>query len=157
MGCEVYADDPKSGREEGHCFVRHEYWWRPLWDYVCKVCSDIISEEEKDLGDRNDGCFISKEKADRIADRLDSLVRDGSVLLEETAYRKMLEELPYDICHSCNGLGVAVENKYGYQGKCEMCEGKGKVKNEECPYRFGAENVKEFAWFCRQSGGFRIH
>ena len=62
----------------GHYFRNNVWFWRPLWDFVCKNCSDILSEKNMIGGHYNDGHKISKTKATRIGKRLKKLLRDGS-------------------------------------------------------------------------------
>ena len=39
---------------------------------------------------------------------------------------------------------------------CKRCDGTGKTENFNKSYPFDLDNVREFAEFCLQSGGFEI-
>ena len=62
----------------GYYFRNNVWFWRPLWMFVCKNCSDILSEKNMEMGTYNDGHKISKTKATRIGKRLKKLLRDGT-------------------------------------------------------------------------------
>jgi len=73
--------------------------------------------------------------------------RGDTVLLKEWAFKQQIdinvlkeENIPQAIdCIPCNS-----------------CDGSGKKKDFETHYRLNADNVKEFAEFCKHSGGFSI-
>jgi hypothetical protein len=159
---EVDWDDEESRKKywewqnnnKGAYFRNNVWWWRPLWDYVCDVCSGILTEEQMGGGNSNDGIEISKPQAKSIADRLDELLLDGSVKKYEGEYKKCLEELPLEECSICKGTGVR-DDEY-VKGTCNGCSGKGKVESWATSYPFSEKNVQEFSVFCRHSGGFSI-
>ena len=104
----------------GVYFRNNVWWWRPLWDYVCENCSDILTEKDIRGGNYNDGHKIGKIKALQIARRLDKLLKKGDVAAYELAYAKWKDE------------------------------------QDNYPYPFNEENVREFSRFCRESSGFYI-
>ena len=108
-----YEDNP------GVYFRNNVWYWRPLWDYVCKnVCS--LTEEDQDHGHSNSGHQVSEEKAITIAGVLYAMLESGAV--------KEAED-----------LHMEAENAI-----------------EDPSYPFSEENVREFAIFCEESGGFEI-
>ena len=72
------ALDKYENQVVGHYFRNNVWFWRPLWMFVCKNCSDILSEKNMQMGTYNDGHKISKTKATRIGKRLKKLLRDGT-------------------------------------------------------------------------------
>ena len=72
------ALDKYESEVVGHYFRNNVWFWRPLWMFVCKNCSDILSEKNMEMGTYNDGHKISKTKATRIGKRLKKLLRDGT-------------------------------------------------------------------------------
>ena len=139
----------------GVYFRNNSWWWRPLWEYVCLVCVDILSAEDAKSGNYNDGHLIDNDKTVRIADRLDDLLKSGAVNKYDVAYRIRNASMPDEVCWLCHGSGVrrnAIVN-----GKCNGCSGTGKQRPHECSYPFSEENVKKFSEFCRASGGFEIY
>jgi DnaJ-class molecular chaperone len=90
----------------------------------------------------------------RIAIRLEHLCNQGEVAKFEKDRAFMLDHLPDIDCDLCHGSGK--RNDKVVQGNCNKCAGKGTVRPWACSYPFSEENVKEFAQFCRESGGFEI-
>ena len=152
MGMDVYGEGPKSKR--GEYFRNNCWYWRPLWDFVHDQCGDIITDEDHRAGHFNDGHLIKAVQAERIAQRLLALCSNGRVLDVEREYKRVQEAVPDEICNLCNGTGT--RNDMVVANGCNKCHGKGTVRPSETLYPFQAENVLEFAEFCKDSGGFRI-
>ena len=110
-----YEDNP------GIYFRNNVWYWRPLWDYVCKNVTSLTAEDHEH-GHSNSGWQISEEKAIAIAGVLYALLEDGSV--------KTAEEM--------------------------HIEGEINSDKDGPTYPFSEENVREFAIFCEESGGFEI-
>ena len=77
----------------GNYFRNNCWWWRPLWNYVSNECKEVISQEDYDSGNYNDGHRVDYEKCEFIVEKLQKLVDDGSVKEYEKSYKKHLEEL----------------------------------------------------------------
>ena len=107
----------------GVYFRNNVWYWRPLWDYVCKNVTSL-TEEDHTNGHSNSGWQISEEKAITIAGVLYAMLESGAV--------KEAEDLHMDI------------------------EEKAKADESAPIYPFSEENVREFAIFCEESGGFEI-
>lgn len=147
MGMDVYG---KSGN-----YFRNNYWyWKPLWNFISQVC-DVISEEDYNGGNFNDGYFIDENKCKSIVNNLDVLLENGEVKKYEIQRQKELDELPLEKCEYCNSTGT--RNDEVIQGECNGCGGKGKVKDFRTHYPFDEENVREFRDFVEESGGFEIY
>ena len=119
----------------GFYFRNNCWWWRPLWDYVCGECHDILDDSDHEAGGYNDGKIISKSKAEKIAKRLKELLEDGSVK-------------EYEVSYEADWLDAEEGNK----GKKMDDDG----YRWSASYPFNEENVREFANFCAESGGFSI-
>lgn len=152
MGFDVMGHEPKT--EKGEYFRNNVWWWRPLWGYVAKQCGDILTEDEIRGGCFNDGVLIPGEKARAIGLRLKFLIDQKEVKKFEEEYKKALDAIPGETCEICKGTGK--RNDKHVQGECNGCEGKGKKRPWACHYPFGEKNVREFADFAIESGGFRI-
>lgn len=113
----------------GVYFRNNVWWWRPLWDFVCSYCDDILNEKDIEAGNYNDGKKISKNKAEKIAKRLFELIKTGVVDEYEAKHEEEREE-----------------------------KEKSKDRNVQffANYPFEKENVERFAIFCQESGGFEI-
>lgn len=144
-----WQDTTKGGYFRNNC-----WWWRPLWEFVCEVCADIITDEEKESGHTNSGHLITADQALTISARLTHLIDQGEVLKYERKYMHHLASLPDEICWLCHGTGRRKDMvvKTG----CNACNGTGRKRPTECDYPFNEDNVREFATFCKYSGGFEI-
>ena len=118
-----HADNP------GIYFRNNCWWWRPLWDYVCTNCADIITIKDVNGGNYNDGHKISKTKAKKISKKLYSLIAKGDVKKFEVEYEAE---------------------------RLKLEESEDKDDKFSSHYPFSESNVKRFAEFCKQSGGFII-
>ena len=113
----------------GIYFRNNVWWWRPLWQFVCEHCDDILTEKEMTSGSYNDGRKINEKKSIDISDRLMDLIEDGTV----DKYSKEYEE----------------------QRK-KMQNSEQKDVKFMASYPFSKDNVERFALFCKESGGFTI-
>ena len=136
----------------GNYFRNNVWWWRPLWHYVCQVCDDILTSEDMDGCTDNSGYKICEEKALIIGVRLHAFILDGSTQKWKEGYDKELSELPKEPCFRCDG------NNRGHNKKkeCLQCDKTGERENFQANYPFDVENVKNFAKFCIESGGFEV-
>ena len=136
----------------GAYFRNNVWWWRPLWHYVCQICDDILTEEDLEDGCSNSGHEINADKALTIGIRLHAAVLDGSAQEWKDGYDKETAALPKEPCLRCDG------NNRGYNKKkdCTSCDKTGEREAWQASYPFDVENVKAFATFCVESGGFEI-
>ena len=138
----------------GQYFRNNVWWWRPLWDYVANLCSEVISQEDYNAGHSNSGHVIDKEQCDYIAKVLTKELLNGGAKQYKKDYEKALSELPLEKCEHCNGTGQR-DDEY-VQGECNGCDGKGERENFNAGYPFNVDNVREFLDFVKNSGGFEI-
>jgi len=85
MGMDVYGENPRD-KEKGAYFRNNVWYWHPLWDYVCKTCDDIISEEEHSSGHFNDGLLITDEQCKIIVKVLSEQLLNGETKVYETSF-----------------------------------------------------------------------
>lgn len=159
MGFDLYG---KNKTEKGEYFRNNVWWWRPLARYVLAVCDDIIVLDEKTYWQSNDGQKVLSKTALAIAERLDKLVESGTVRRYAEVYEQELSAMPDEPCWLCKGTGYR-DDDLGKQMRlnnpsftCNCCRGTGKIRPSDTQYSFSEDNVKEFAEFCRESGGFEI-
>ena len=180
MGFDLIGANPSS--RKGKYFRNTITWWFPLWDFVCENCSDILDEEDVREGNSNDRHFIERDKTMHISKRLGEMIKNGAVKKYEQAYREHIENLPDEVCYRCEGKGWVESPKELFdltsedlkrRGEiltafrkdpdsyqvireiCHHCHGKGKARPQESA-AFSERNVKVFAEFCAESGGFVI-
>ena len=91
MGFDLDGVNPIS--EKGEYFRANVWYWRPLWDFVCDNCDDILTIRDKERGEWNDWHEINDQKAILIADRLDDLDKKGKIKDYDNSYKKKIEEL----------------------------------------------------------------
>ena len=152
----------------GDYFRNNVWWWRPLWKFVCTSCYDILTDKDMEHGSYNDGHSISKTKATRIGKRLSKLIADGTVdkvdreealkVAKSKAHNEIVQEQLDKIDRECkNALGDnnIVPAHYPEPFKSRWHKEYTK-KQWASDYPFDKGNVKDFAIFCLQSGGFEI-
>ena len=172
MGFDLYGESPKN--KNGEYFRNNVWWWRPLWQYVAQECSDIITDKDYQAGTFNDCHLINENKAKQIADRLLGLCKDGKPQAQQDLYEKDSKpQIKFnEMCDkAANYLYENIVNKQDGKITCpgDMKEhdpdnyerwsklaSMGKIQFIQTNYPFDANNVKEFAEFCRDSGGFTI-
>ena len=152
----------------GVYFRNNVWWWRPLWEYVCTICDDIISDEEMNGGCVNDGILINENKATSIAKRLSEKIADGSVQEYEQEFMSRVLQAKADneeVDKETKALREEVIKATGDK-KIAPCDYPKKYKtrydkirakeNWDGHYPFNTKNVEQFAKFCNESGGFEI-
>ena len=108
-----------------------------MWDYVCDVCDDIISEDEWNEGHSNSGLTIDAIKSVIISKKLNLQIESGkaqSYIDTWEARRKLAEK------HN-EGLKKGAGDK-NYEWIAD--------------YPLDIDNIQHFADFCLDSGGFQI-
>jgi len=136
----------------GIYFRNNCWWWRPLWQFVCERFDDILTEKDMKSGNYNDGHEISADKAMKIGVELTAMLESGRIKAYSDRYEADIKALPKVVCTICNG------NNHGNRKKkdCNACDKTGKRDDWAASYPFDVENMKEFARFCLESGGFSI-
>ena len=136
----------------GIYFRNNVWWWRPLWQFVCEQFPDLISDEDAERGCSNSGLLIDADKSMRIGVELTVMLDCGDVQEHSDMYKAELEALPQVDCYVCDN------NNRGYKKKkeCKACKQTGLKDDWAKSYPFDVENVREFAQFCLESGGFEI-
>ena len=171
MGMDVFGRNPKS--ERGEYFRNNVWWWRPLWDFCTEVAPELC---EKVAGHYNDGDGLCESEAEVLAEILKEKLASGEVEEHEKRYNEYRASLPREDCELCGATGIRTD-KVGIEmgmhdrelsaevqiltgrthGWCNACDGVGTRESWEAQYPFSVDNVKEFAEFVQDSGGFSIH
>ena len=145
-------EDEFQSTNKGTYFRNNCWWWRPLWNYCYHVADDLISAELHESGHSNSGAGLDGYNAERLGQRLLEEINNGNTIQYQANYQQYLDDMPDDDCLICDN------NNYGHDKKknCKRCEGTGKRPNFNKSYPFDIDNVKQFAEFCIESGGFEI-
>ena len=163
-----YYNEYEAWQEENQCvyFRNNVWWWRPLFYYICSSCEDILTEKDMTKGSYNDGHKISKTKSLKIAARLRARINSGDIFDYYNRHQKeyneakehnqkieILIDLLRDRVKEQHGDLVPANYPEPHRADWDNLQAQ---KKWEASYPFDIDNVKEFAEFCEQSGGFKI-
>ena len=151
----------------GHYFRNNVWFWRPLWGFVIASCGDILTDNDAERGSYNEGHRISKTKAIRISKRLSKIDNEGVLEeMQKTAdeQRKKADKHNKIVREEMDAVTKACKKEHGesivpanypepYKTQWEDAFAK---EDWHSNYPFSADNVRDFAEFCENSGGFEI-
>jgi hypothetical protein len=182
MGMDVYGKAPISGY--GKYFRNQVWFWHPLAE-ICKLAAPEITGRCKNWHN-NDGAGLDRNCAIKLAKKLDKLRKDGTIntmcrelLLEwrfatcpiclgsgvmkvtktniQEYHTKIDREMAAEAIKETMIAVTINDEREGHLEPCECCHGVGLLNPASTPhYRASEDNVREFAAFCRDSGGFEI-
>jgi len=156
-----------SNNPKGEYFRNNVWWWRPLAQYVIEQ-TKVITDQKKIDGFRyNDGVEISEEEAVQIAQQLKHLIKIGHTEKYEHVYMMTYKKAKLNnikVQKELDKFQKAMDKKHGKDiapaeyPKEDFAKWNAiyaKMDNNGS-YPFSVNNVKEFAEFAEQSGGFQI-
>ena len=170
MGMDVYGIRPTA--PIGDYFRRNVWGWHPLATLVCKLAPTITQHCAHWHSNGGDG--LSAKHATRLATALDVALSSGRVAMLVALRQAKLRRLPRQTCTHCNGTGVRTDEigrrlgydqrvieakdspRHGTVGWCNGCDSRGTTRPSETHYSVCEADLREFAAFLRESGGFRI-
>jgi hypothetical protein len=168
MGFDLIGVNPRS--EKGKYFYNNVWWWHPLWICVSEFCDDILDPEQIHGGNFNDPLLITERQANAIAGRLLGLSDQGQLKEWGESYEEYHASLPDEVCPACNDMREPISRRdltdcnptdelsqHAQKDVCQRCRGTGKVRPWACNYPFIEENVRKFAEFAGDSGGFQVY
>lgn len=120
----------KATNKSGKYFNRSWWGWRRLWAYSYWTCMDFMSEKQYVYGQYNDGLGLDDIESSMMAERL--------------------------MLHYVNQDSDTVKTdlkKFNAWFVCEIESCDGKSEN----YQMSWEDVKEFATFLKNCGGFMVY
>ena len=151
----------------GDYFRNNVWWWRPLASYVIKF-TGCIDESDQVAWSENGGHEVDDQTAKQIHNQLMVLIESGHTKKFEDDYEKerlKAEKHNDKVEKELKKFCKSVEKKLGKPNlapadfpKKDHDEWERIYNKREwnASYPFSVENVKEFAEFCRFSGGFKI-
>ena len=159
---DVYETD-----NPGAYFRNNVWFWRPLWQFVVETCEDYMTVDEIDSGNSNSGHRISEETALYIAKQLSEKIADGTVDKREREWelrRAKAKAHNKEVRAEMDNISKECKDKHGsdlvpanypepYNTQWQEAYSK---EDWDASYPFSKENIKDFATFCMQSGGFEI-
>lgn len=161
------ASDKYEDDNKGVYFRNNVWWWRKLAQYVYENTGEV-SENDYELWHENSGHQVDEDKAIRIADTLEALIKQGHTAEYQMIIEKSMaeaEEFNKEVDKEMDKLREEVilitNNKDITPAKYPEIQ---KKKWEQLyhstnwadRYPFEIENVQAFADFARHSGGFEI-
>ena len=171
MGMDVYGKEPKS--ERGSYFRNNLWYWRPLWSYCISRHPDLAEKVEGAFF--NDGDGLDAEDSVALAERLTQDLALGIVEDYKREYDAAVAALPMVDCDLCATTGIRTDEigvSMGMptqelsqeeaiilgrtHGTCNGCRGMGVRPSFGTHYPFEVDNVREFAEFLADCGGFEI-
>lgn len=171
MGMDVYGKNPTS--EVGEYYRQSVWGWHPLWHYVELYHEQYASKVQH--GHSNDGDGLEAEDSSQLALCLKQDLITGMAKQRLDEWQRQLDELPMENCHICEGSGIRTDKvgvesgqdkkelsaeqseKYGRRiGWCNGCDGNGKVEPFQKNYSTSLDDIREFADFLADCGGFEI-
>lgn len=173
MGMDVYGKSPTTKRGE---YFRNNVWgWRPLWNYCILIANDLIDENVANGGHFNSGVGLDADGAKILSEYLFQAIASGSTEAYKLDYDMRLSKLERVTCEWCAGSGIRTDEVGQDMGQptrvlepelqillgrefgwCNGCGGEGTKDPWERNYPFEVENVREFAEFLADCGGFEI-
>lgn len=171
MGMDVYGVNATS--ETGTYFRRNVWGWRPLWQYVENNHPEIAGLVQ--YAQSNDGDGLDNADSIRLAALLLGDIQDGTTDKYIRARNHYLSQLERPSCDLCQGTGIRTDEVGVQQGMpeqelspemaaltgrthgyCNACGGEGKKDAWETSYYLDRNDIKEFAAFLMDCGGFQI-
>ncbi len=164
MGMDIYGKNATT--EAGGYFRNNVWWWRPLADFLTTTYPALT--EACTYWHSNDGDGLNADQALALAEAIDADLAAGRVAAYATLYEASIAALPTEECSICHGAGIRTDEigrEHGFdkprdpatgKGGCNGCQGEGRTPAWESHYPFSEDNVREFATFLRECGGFEI-
>ena len=167
------AQDKFREANPGDYFRANVWFWRPIWNFVCEMCPDILTQDDFEKGHYNDNHLIEEDRAKDIAKRLREKMDVARKRQEEydakapnkEKFNKMLEEAarflfekisePKSDFITCPG-DMQTHDPENY-ARWETLMHNDKIQFDEMSYPINAKAIEEFAEFAEHSGGFRIN
>lgn len=171
MGMDVIGVAPST--ETGEYFRRNVWGWRPLWKYVEDNHPEIA--ELVKYGQSNDGDGLDGPDSIKLSALLLGDIQNGTTDKYIRARNHYLSQLERPACQHCEGTGIRSDEigvEHGWpdkelspemasltgrtHGSCNACNGEGKTDAWETSYYLDRNDIKEFAAFLMDCGGFQI-
>jgi len=160
------ALDKFEEENKGYYFRNNVWWWRPLAQYVIEHTKVITDQKKIEGFSYNDGVEINEEEAVQIAKQLKHLIKTGHTKKYEEDYMlayKKAELHNKKVQKELDSFQKAMDKKHGDIAPKDYPK-EDYVKwnaiyskrDDNGTYPFAERNVKEFAEFAEQSGGFQI-
>jgi hypothetical protein len=161
------ALDSYEAENKGVYFRNNVWWWRPLAQYVIEQTKVITGKKKIQGFSYNDGVLISEQEAVQIAKQLKHLIQTGHTKKYEEEYMAVYKKAELNnikVQEELDEFQKAMDKKLGKdvapanypKEDYEKWNAIYAKMDNNGSYPFSESNVKEFAEFAEQSGGFTI-
>ena len=157
-----------ENQNPGAYFRNNVWWWRPLWQFTCEHCEDILTEDDMNAGCYNDNYMITEDKAIAIAKRLKEALETPETQAYLDNHMKAMEKAKKhnqaidkekkaldEIAVAITGDKDIAPINYPKDLKKKFDELMDQ-RDWASSYPINKDNIEHFAEFAEQSGGFRI-
>ena len=151
MGMDVIGRAPTS--ERGKDFNNNNSWWHPLASYCNEGAPEIASGCR--LWHTNDGDGLDAAASRALAEAIEAEIESGRCADIERQAEAAREAAPKETCPICHGKGVVWRTRRQPIVIMPVCDGCG-FHRPSFSTPFSVENVRNFAAFLRDCGGFEI-
>ncbi len=158
MGMDVMGRNASS--TTGEYFRRNVWGWRPLWTYVEDMHADIAAKVEN--AQTNDGDGLNADDAYALGLKLYNDIADGIAARYVSERNAAITALPDEPCKYCDATGIRTDTVGVSMGMdknktCNGCNGKGSSRPWAAAYSLDVEDIRAFADFLVDCGGFNIY
>ena len=80
MGFDLSGIKPTS--EEGHAFRANVWYWRPIWGFIKQELPDLLTQEQIEGGEYNNGTIVDAKQATEIANHIIENITEISAGIE---------------------------------------------------------------------------
>jgi hypothetical protein len=87
------TEDPIKNALYGICFSNNISWWPSLWNFVCQIGKDILSNEQMKNGYYNDGIEITKEQCQMLSKIITEQLDSGNVKQWEIDFNEYMSSI----------------------------------------------------------------
>lgn len=148
----------------GVYFRSNIWYWRPIVIFMKELgASDELVEKLS----YNSGDEVSEDEIKPFVALFNDMLESGSLDHFIADYEYMLDNLPQETCHVCNGEGTLEQKPIfwdeakpwlgAHQHECHVCKGTGKVENFMKNYPMDKDHLVNFFQFAKHSGGFNVY
>ena len=173
-----FKEEHSLDRTTGSYFRANVWWWRQLWIFTCMVCDDVMTENDRDAGDSNDGIEITEETCAKMLPLMKQAIKNKD---HEKYEDDVMDTWKIDAGNVNDGIEIdeetcakmlplmnqAIKNKDHEKYEADVTQyidgvkkdKNGNIKSDEdwmAHYPFTASFFEEFTTFVERSGGFTI-
>lgn len=162
-----FEEQEQYQNQKGTYFRNNVWWWRPLAEYVIRF-TKVVSDKDAKMWHYNDQHLVNDQDAKMIAQQLDHLISSGHTKKYAEDFEKIRLEIAKkneEVEKELQEFSESVRKKLKVKSLApadfpkkdkQLWDRIFDKRDNRGSYPFSLENVKEFAEFCRYSGGFTI-